>query len=242
VRSLALAEGGACHFLPKDDKFFDQLNNLARMLVSAAQQPSPILQTFPKFDPQRQEIEDLRKKAGSLAQDSLAILDKAFITPLDREDILALIAYMNAVIQEISELSDRLGIYPMASLYPNLAAQSRNLLEFTIQVQELMSALRKKKTLSEMAEGSMKKLQAIEVNVRKDRQEFLRELFRERSDPIELIKTMPSDSILLRINERDRDNTESHNQPKTLLGDTMPARFLHPATEKVHSERNPAWR
>jgi transcriptional regulator of NAD metabolism len=51
-----------------------------------------------------------------------------------------------------------------------------------------MAALRKKKTLSEMAEGSLKKLQAIEVNVRKDRQEFLRELFREQSDPIELIK------------------------------------------------------
>jgi uncharacterized protein len=176
------------NFLPKDDKFFDQLDNLARMLVSAAQQLSAILQTFPRFDPQRQEIEDLRKKAGTLAQDSLAILDKAFITPLDREDILALISGMNAVIQEIAELSDRLGLYPMASLYPNLAAQSRNLLEFTIQVEELMAALRKKKTLSELAEGSMKKLQAIEVNVRKDRQEFLRELFREQSDPIELIK------------------------------------------------------
>jgi hypothetical protein len=54
--------------------------------------------------------------------------------------------------------------------------------------------------------------------------------------------TMPSDSTLLRVNERDRDNTESHNQSKTPLGDTMPARFLHPATEKAHSERNPAWR
>jgi uncharacterized protein Yka (UPF0111/DUF47 family) len=176
------------NFLPKDDKFFDQLDNLARMLVSAAQQLSAILQTFPRFDAQRQEIEDLREKAGILAQDSFAILDKAFITPLDREDILALISGMNAVIQEIAELSDRLGLYPMARLYPNLTAQSRNLLEFTIQVEELMAALRKKKTLSELAQGSMKKLQAIEVNVRKDRQEFLKELFREQSDPIELIK------------------------------------------------------
>jgi hypothetical protein len=74
------------------------------------------------------------------------------------------------------------------SLYANLAAQSRNLLEFTIQVGELMAALRKKATLSELAGSSMKRLQAIEENVRKDRQEFLRELFRERSDPLDLIK------------------------------------------------------
>jgi hypothetical protein len=33
------------NFLPKDDKFFDQQDNLARMLVSAAQQLSAILQT-----------------------------------------------------------------------------------------------------------------------------------------------------------------------------------------------------
>jgi uncharacterized protein len=190
VRQPVFIQQGSAmfNFLPKDDKFFDQLDNLARMLVSTAQQLSAILQTFPRFDSQRQEIEDLRKKAGTVAQDSLGILDKAFITPLDREDILALITGMNAVIQEIAELSDRLGLYPMESLYPNLAAQSRNLLEFAIQVEELMAALRKKKTLSELAEGSMKKLQAIEVNVRKDRQEFLKELFREQSDPIELIK------------------------------------------------------
>jgi uncharacterized protein Yka (UPF0111/DUF47 family) len=176
------------NFLPKDDKFFDQLDNLARILVNAAQQLSAILQTFPKFDAQRDEIEELRKKAAHLAQDSLAILDHAFITPLDREDILALIDGMNAVIQEIAELSERLGLYPLESLYPNLTAQSRHLLELAIQVEEIVAGLRKKTTLSELAEGSMKKLQVIEENVRRDRKEFLRELFRDNSDPIELIK------------------------------------------------------
>lgn len=176
------------NFLPKDDKFFDQLDSLARMLVNGAEQLSALLQTFPKFDAQRQEIEELRKKAGELAQNSLAILDHAFITPLDREDILALISGMNAVIQAIAELSERLKLYPMENLYPNLTAQSRNLLEFAIQVQEIMAGLRKKTTLSELADGSMKKLQVLEDKVRNDRKEFLGQLFTEKSDPIELIK------------------------------------------------------
>jgi uncharacterized protein len=176
------------NFLPKDDKFFDQLDSLARMLVNGAEQLSALLQTFPKFDAQRQEIEELRKKAGELAQNSLAILDHAFITPLDREDILSLISGMNVVIQAIAELSERLKLYPMENLYPNLTAQSRNLLEFAIQVQEIMAGLRKKTTLSELADGSMKKLQVLEDKVRNDRKEFLGQLFREKSDPIELIK------------------------------------------------------
>jgi uncharacterized protein Yka (UPF0111/DUF47 family) len=172
------------NFLPKDDKFFDQLDNLARMLVSAAQQLSAILQTFPRFDAQKHEIEELRKKAADVAQNSLAMLDHAFITPLDREDILALIDG----IQEIAEFSERLGLYPLETPYPNLTAQARNLQELTIQVEEIMAGLRKKTTLSELAEGSMKKLQAIEENVRKDRKEFLAELFRDNADAIELIK------------------------------------------------------
>jgi uncharacterized protein len=176
------------NFLPKDDKFFDQLDYLARMLVSAAQQLSAILQTFPRFDPQKHEIEELRKKAADVAQNSLAMLDHAFITPLDREDILALIDGMNDVIQEIAEFSERLGLYPLETPYPNLTAQARNLQELTIQVEEIMAGLRKKTTLSELAEGSMKKLQAIEENVRKDRKEFLAELFRDNADAIELIK------------------------------------------------------
>jgi uncharacterized protein YigA (DUF484 family) len=48
------------NFLPKDENFFDELDSLARMLVGAAQQLSSILMVFPKFDRERQEIEELR--------------------------------------------------------------------------------------------------------------------------------------------------------------------------------------
>jgi uncharacterized protein len=176
------------NFLPKDDKFFDQLDSLSRMLVDAAQQLSAILQVFPKMDSQQNAIEESRTQAEDLAQKSLTILDHAFITPLDREDILALITGMRGVIEKIAEFSERIGLYPLENLYPNLGKQARNLLELAIQVQQIIAGLRLKKTLSELAEGSMKKLRAIEENVRSDRNEFLKELFRNSPDPIDLLK------------------------------------------------------
>lgn len=165
-------------------------------MVNAAQQLTSILQTFPKIDAQRKEIEELRRKSNDLAQASLAILDRAFITPLDREDILSLISGMNAVIQQIAELSERLALYPMDSMYPNLAAQARNLLELAIQIEEIMADLRKKTTLSELAGGSLKKLQSIEENVRRDRREYLAELFRGHPDPIDLMKKKDLQDLL----------------------------------------------
>jgi uncharacterized protein Yka (UPF0111/DUF47 family) len=76
----------------------------------------------------------------------------------------------------------------LEKVYPNLGKQARNLLELAIQVQQIIAGLRQKKTLSELAEGSMKKLRAIEDNVRGDRNEFLKELFRNNADPIDLLK------------------------------------------------------
>ena len=41
---------------------------------------------------------------------------------------------------------------------------------------------------------------------------------------------------------RDPSRAGSQNQTKTLSGDTMPARIVHPASGKAHSERTPGWR
>jgi uncharacterized protein len=176
------------NFLPKDDKFFDQLDTIARLVVLSAQRLSALLQTFPNFETQLAEIEESREKSDNLSRESLSVLDHAFITPLDREDILALISGMHMTIELIAELAERFTLYPLESLYPNLTGQTRNLLELAIQVEQIMADLRHKKTLSEIADGSMKKLRTIEENVRNERRAFLKELFLNQPDPIDLIK------------------------------------------------------
>jgi uncharacterized protein len=176
------------NFLPTDDKFFDQLDTIARLLVLSAQRLSALLQTFPNFETQLAEIEESREKSDNLSRESLSILNHAFITPLDREDILALISGMHMTIELIAELAERFTLYPLESLYPNLTGQTRNLLELSIQVEQIMADLRQKKTLSEIADGSMKKLRTIEESVRNERRAFLRELFVNQPDPIDLIK------------------------------------------------------
>lgn len=164
---------------------------------------------FPNFETQHAAIEELRKKAGAVAQDSLKILDHAFITPLDREDILILLTGMSGVVDEIAELSERLGLYPLEKPYPNLSKQARNLLELSIQVEQIMAGLRQKSTLSDLADGSMKKLAAIEDNVRRDRKEFLTELFRYSPDPVDLIKKKDLHDLLEKALSRLTEVTQS---------------------------------
>jgi uncharacterized protein Yka (UPF0111/DUF47 family) len=115
---------------------------------------------------------------------------------------------MNSVIEEIAELSERLALYPLEGLYPNLSKQCGNLLELAVQVEGLMAGLRKKTTLSELAEGSIKKLRATEDKIRKDRKDFLAELFRGKPDPIELLKKKDLHDLLEEALSRLSDVTQ----------------------------------
>ena len=57
--------------------------------------------------------------------ESLLRLDQAFITPLDREDILSLINEMDGVVDRVSELSQRFRLYGLKDLHPTLAARQK---------------------------------------------------------------------------------------------------------------------
>jgi DNA-binding winged helix-turn-helix (wHTH) protein len=81
----------------------------------------------------------------------------------------------------------------------------------------------------------------------------LRQALGDSAEAPEFIETLPRHgyrfvapmligSAFLLIKERDSGNTGSQNQTKTPSGDTMPARIVHPASGKAHSERTPGWR
>ena len=82
------------NLLPKDDKFFDQLDVLCRLLVDATQQLAGALQVFPHFEQQNSTIEALRRKAEELSQDSLKVLDHARLIEITQ--ILARVVLKNA--------------------------------------------------------------------------------------------------------------------------------------------------
>jgi hypothetical protein len=49
------------NFLPKDDKFFDQLDTIARLVVASTEKLSALIQTFPQIKTQLAEIEEARQ-------------------------------------------------------------------------------------------------------------------------------------------------------------------------------------
>ena len=86
------------NLLPRDTVFFDLFENLSDHAVAAAKELRDMAQSFPNVDAQIQRIRDLEHSADALAHTALERLDKTFITPLDLEDIHALVEELDDIV------------------------------------------------------------------------------------------------------------------------------------------------
>ncbi|MGA8432241.1 MAG: hypothetical protein WB729_20615 [Candidatus Sulfotelmatobacter sp.] len=71
--------------VPRDEKFFDQLEQLSSLSKSSVEQLGELMERFPQSDGLADRLAVSREEAAKVMQQSLCRLDDAFITPLDRE-------------------------------------------------------------------------------------------------------------------------------------------------------------
>jgi len=196
------------NLLPKDTKFYDELEQLADRVVSTAKMFEHVVSSFPNFDGELKDIEQERVAAHKVYGESLLRLDQAFITPLDREDILSLINQMDGVVDRVSELSQRFRLYGLKDLHPTLSGQAKNLSTIAGQLSEIVHGLRHQKKLRDLKPGLDAISDAMEL-VKRDGEVFLKELFTGNPDPLEVIKKKELNDLLEEAIERCEEAAET---------------------------------
>jgi hypothetical protein len=196
------------NLLPKDSKFYDELEELSSIVVSAAQNLEVIVDNFPRLDGQLDLIERSRLGARKVFQESLLRLDQAFITPIDREDILNLITEMYGVVDRVAELSQRFRLYKIEELYPTLTGQATNLSSIAKELDDIIHGLRRKQKLK----GMKPRLDAVSATmelVKRDREQFLGTLFSEDAEPLDVFKKKELHDLLEEAIERCEEASET---------------------------------
>jgi len=83
------------------------------------------MEEFPEAAKERvATLDEQEKEVARLSQSALELLDAAFITPLDREDILHLITDMHRVIKAVSALAARVMLYGLDKVDAKLTSQA----------------------------------------------------------------------------------------------------------------------
>src|SRR5262245_16265342 len=104
-------EGAMFNLLPRDEKYFEQFNELAVRIREAAR----ILRGFflgeTSLKSLMVEVKRLEHECDEISHEILRGIDRTFITPIDREDIHNLAVRLDDVIDLIDGTVRRLDIY-----------------------------------------------------------------------------------------------------------------------------------
>ena len=90
-------------FLPKENRFFFLLHQSAMNIRAVAGRLQDLMDNFENVPAKVQEIKDLEEFGDKIIHDITHSLHRTFVTPIDREDIMALAGRLDDVVDAIDE-------------------------------------------------------------------------------------------------------------------------------------------
>ncbi|HKH30066.1 MAG TPA: DUF47 family protein [Gaiellaceae bacterium] len=102
-------------FTPKTTEFYDLFARAGENVLAVAQLAERRFAQIPDSDVRQREIKQLEHEGDRITREILELLNTQYITPFDREDIYALAAAIDDVVDHIDEASELLGVYKVAT-------------------------------------------------------------------------------------------------------------------------------
>jgi predicted phosphate transport protein (TIGR00153 family) len=98
-------------FAPKDRVFFDLFEEAATNVLRAAELLEEMLRAYPEQNDLARAILLCEQEGDRITYDMIQRLNSTFVTPIDREDILALASGLDDIVDLTEEVADYLGLY-----------------------------------------------------------------------------------------------------------------------------------
>src|ERR1700750_2279733 len=98
-------------FAPRDRVYFELFEKAGQNVFLAADLLDRLLATYPHDRALAREILDCEHQGDRITHDIIDRLNHTFVTPIDREDILALASALDDVVDYTEEVADYLGLY-----------------------------------------------------------------------------------------------------------------------------------
>ena len=120
--------------IPRDTRYFDFFERAGDNLLELARGLHDLLLDYTAVEVKLKRLQDLEHAGDDITREVLRALNRTFITPLDREDITALIRALDDVADQAWAAASRLHIYRI--LEPDETA--RSLAGVLVQMAELL--------------------------------------------------------------------------------------------------------
>jgi hypothetical protein len=171
--------------IPKDEKFFVMFKEMTTTIIEGAQLLKELMDDFENPALSQKMIKDVEHKADQLTHDIIKKLNKSFVTPLDREDIYALSAALDDILDLIDASAQRIVMYNVEKPTQEAKELAFLILKSCQTIDKAVALLGGK--LEPIAEYCVE-VNALENEADRVCREAISRLFDEEKDPIQLIK------------------------------------------------------
>jgi predicted phosphate transport protein (TIGR00153 family) len=170
--------------MPRDVKFFDLLQADGENLLAAARELRGLMDAYDDLDARIARIQKLEHAGDEIGDSIEERLEDAFITPIDRGDIHELTRRMDDVVDRVQEIAETMQIYDVKT--PTKEAQRLTAI-LEEQAVEIEAALVKFESMTGLGDH-LKKVHTLENEADHLSRAAIGQLFRESTDPLDVIK------------------------------------------------------
>jgi predicted phosphate transport protein (TIGR00153 family) len=171
--------------LPRDHAFFAMFEKAAQNAMDGAEVLKELLDTFQDVKEKARLIEEIEHKGDSITHEIVRKMNTTFITPIDREDILALASSIDDVIDLIHGAATRITLYNLGESTPQAKELGFLILKSTRELHRGVTRLSTK--MDEVFEHCVE-VNSLENEADRVSRDAIAQLFEREQDPIHILK------------------------------------------------------
>jgi len=170
--------------IPRETKFFDMFNEMARNLIEGARLMKSLLENYQDVPVQVARLKDIEHRGDDMTHALLTKLNSTFITPFDREDIHRLASSLDDVLDLLNAAGDRMIVYKISAVPPETAKLAALILQQSEEIERAVAGLEKQQHVLEHCV----EINRLENEADRITRDAVGHLFDTEKDPIQLIK------------------------------------------------------
>jgi uncharacterized protein len=188
--------------LPKEGRFFDLFNAHAAQVERAARELAALMQDYDNREQHARVIDEAEHAADRITAETIRLLHKTFITPLDRDHIHSLVNAMDDICDLIQDCTETLSLYDVRAITPECARLADISVKCCERVKEVVELLGIEAGNFEAILKTCEEIDRLESDADRVMRAAVSRLFREEQDVREVIKMKAIYELLEAITDR----------------------------------------
>jgi len=190
--------------MPTEGKFFEIFNAHAKCIVDASHELELLIDNMDQMEVHKQNVQTNEKRADKLTHETIDLLHKTFITPLDRDEIHKLITTMDDILDLMEDVATAVSLYDVQSVTSEASQLAHIVTQSAQHVQQAVALLSDMKQSAQILK-QCEEIDRWESEADRVLRAAMSKLFREEDDVKTLIKLKAIYELLEEITDKCED-------------------------------------